>query len=75
VLDALGFEYPDYEQLNKGVEGQKRKRVAEALNEDKKEPPKEKKIPKKRKVSSPKRKVSDEEETPTSRSATDVEEF
>ena len=75
VLDALGFEYPDYEQLNKGVEGRKRKRVAEALNEDEKEPPKEKKIPKKRKISSPKRKVSDEEETPASRSATDVEEI
>jgi hypothetical protein len=75
VLDALGFEYPDYEQLNKGVEGRKRKRVAEALNEDEKEPPKEKKIPKKRKVSSPKRKVSDEEETPASRSATNVEEI
>jgi 4-diphosphocytidyl-2C-methyl-D-erythritol kinase len=75
VLDALGFEYPDYEQLNKGVEGRKRKRVTEALNEDEKEPPKEKKIPKKRKVSSPKRKVSNEEETPASRSATDVEEI
>lgn len=75
VLDALGFEYPDYEQLNKGVEGWKRKRVAEALNEDEKELPKEKNIPKKRKVSSPKRKVSNEEETPASRSATDVEEI
>jgi hypothetical protein len=75
VLDALGFEYPDYEQLNKGVEGQKRKRVAKALDEDEKEQPKEKKIPKKRKVSSPKRKVSDEKETPASRSATDVEEI
>jgi hypothetical protein len=75
VLDALGFEYPDYENLNKGVGGRKRKRVAKALNEDEKEPSKEKKIPKKRKVSSPKRKVSDEEETPASRSATDVEEI
>jgi hypothetical protein len=75
VLDALGFEYPDYEQLNKIVEGRKRKRVAEALNEDEKEPPKEKNILKKRKVSSPKRKVSDEEETPASHSATDVEEI
>jgi DNA replication protein DnaD len=75
VLDALGFEYPDYEQLNKGVEDRKRKRVTEALNEDEKELPKEKKILKKRKVSSPKRKVSDEEETPASRSTTDVEEI
>jgi hypothetical protein len=28
VMDALHFEYPDYERLNKGAEGQKRKRVA-----------------------------------------------
>jgi len=75
VLDALGFEYPDYENLNKGVGGRKRKMIAEALNEDEKEPSKEKKIPKKRKVSSPKQKVSDEEETPASRSTTDVEEI
>jgi hypothetical protein len=27
VMDALHFEYPDYEWLNKGTEGQKRKRV------------------------------------------------
>ena len=72
VLDALGFEYPDYKNLNKGVGGQKRKRITEALNEDEKEPPK-KKIPKKRKASSPKRKVPDKEETPASPSATDVE--
>src|SRR5688572_13628206 len=75
VLDALSFEYPDYENLNKGVGGRKRKRIAEALNEDEKEPSKEKKIPKKRKVTSPKQKVSDEEETPASHSATDVEEI
>jgi hypothetical protein len=25
VLDAIGFEYPDYERLDKGAEGQKRK--------------------------------------------------
>jgi hypothetical protein len=72
VLDALGFEYPDYENLNKGAGGQKRKRITEALNEDEKEPPR-KKIPKKRKASSPKRKISDEEETPVSPSVTDVE--
>jgi hypothetical protein len=72
VLDALGFEYPDYENLNKGAGGQKRKRITEALNEDEKETPK-KKIPKKRKASPPKRKLSDEEETPASPSATDVE--
>jgi hypothetical protein len=75
VLDALGFEYPDYENLNKSVEGRKRKRVAEASNEDEKEPAKKKNIPKKKKVLSPKRKVSDEKETPASPSATDVEEI
>ena len=52
--------------------GRKRNRITEALNEDEKEPSK-KKIPKKRKASSPKRKISDEEETPASPSATDVE--
>jgi hypothetical protein len=31
VLDGIGFEYPDYERLDKGSEGQKRKRVAGAL--------------------------------------------
>jgi len=28
VMDALHFEYPDYEQLNKGAEGQKRKKLS-----------------------------------------------
>jgi hypothetical protein len=32
VMDALKFEYPDYEQLNKGAKGAKRKRVVSALN-------------------------------------------
>jgi hypothetical protein len=27
VMDALNFEYPDYERLNKGAKGAKRKRV------------------------------------------------
>jgi hypothetical protein len=26
VMDAIGFEYPDYERLDKGAEGQKRKK-------------------------------------------------
>jgi hypothetical protein len=43
VMDALGFEYPDYERLDKGVEGQKRKRVANILNKDDEEQPKKKK--------------------------------
>jgi hypothetical protein len=34
VMDALNFEYPDYERLDRGVEGQKRKRVASILNKE-----------------------------------------
>jgi hypothetical protein len=72
VLDALGFEYPDYDNLNKNAGGQKRKRITEASNKDEEETPK-KKIPKKKKASSPKQKISDEEKSPASPSATDVE--
>jgi hypothetical protein len=43
VLDAIGFEYPDYERFDKGVEGQKRKRVASALNKDDEDQSKKKK--------------------------------
>jgi hypothetical protein len=32
VMDALSFEYPDYEKLDKGDEGVKRKRIADILN-------------------------------------------
>jgi hypothetical protein len=31
VMDALNFEYPDYEQLNKGTEGHKRKRIVSVV--------------------------------------------
>jgi hypothetical protein len=31
-MDALNFEYPDYERLSKGVEGPKRKRVVSVLS-------------------------------------------
>jgi hypothetical protein len=34
VLDALNFEYPDYEQLGGDVEGPKRKRIASALDKE-----------------------------------------
>jgi hypothetical protein len=90
VMDALHFEYPDYERLNKGVEGQKRKRfvsvvgrqAARMVKEDE-EKPKKRKLnpeptavaPKKRKVVAPKQKATDIEETPTSSSATDVAEI
>jgi hypothetical protein len=84
VMDALGFEYPDYERLDKGVEGQKRKRVTGALNKDDEDQPKKKKLEseaktgvlKKRKASTPKRKAIDEEEgTSAAPSATEVEEI
>jgi hypothetical protein len=32
VMDALNFEYPDYERLDKGVEGVKRKRIISILS-------------------------------------------
>jgi hypothetical protein len=70
VMDAIGFEYPDYERLDKGAGGQKKKRVASALNKDDEDQPKKKKqkseaktiVPKKRKASTPKQKPTDEEE-------------
>jgi hypothetical protein len=84
VMDALGFEYPDYERLDKGAEGQKRKRVASVLNKNDEEQPKKKKlesepktgVSKKRKASTPKHKaIDDEEGTPATPSATEVEEI
>jgi hypothetical protein len=83
VMDALGFEYLDYERLDKGAEGQKRKRVADVLNKDDEEQSKKKKsecepkagVSKKRKASTPKQKAIDEEEgTPATPSTTEVEE-
>jgi hypothetical protein len=84
VMYALGFEYPDYERLDKGAEGQKRKRVADVLNKDDEEQPKKKKlepepktgVSKKRKTSTPKQKaIAEEEKTAASPSTTDVEEI
>jgi hypothetical protein len=34
VMDALNFEYPDYERLDRGAEEQKRKRVASVLDKE-----------------------------------------
>jgi hypothetical protein len=57
VMDALKFEYPDYERLNKGAEGAKRKRIVSVLNRQAARMVKEdEKISKKRK-STPKPKV------------------
>jgi hypothetical protein len=84
VMDALDFEYPDYEQLDKDAEGQKRKRVAGALNKDDEEQLKKKKLkpetktdaPKKRKATGPKQKaIDEEEETAATPSTTAVEEI
>jgi hypothetical protein len=91
VMDALNFEYPDYERLDRGAEGQKRKRVASVLNKeaaklvkDDEEKLKKRKLrpepktdaSKKIKVVAPKQKATDiEEETAATPSATDVEEI
>ena len=91
VMDALNFEYADYERLNKGAEGQKRKRIvsvvgrqpARMVKEDeeilkrKNLSPEPKAVaPKKRKAAAPKQKATDmEEETPSTPSAADVEEI
>jgi hypothetical protein len=91
VMDALNFEYPDYERLNKVAKGQKRKRVvsvvgrqaARMVKEDEESLKKRKLSPeptpvalKKRKATAPKQKATDiEEETPAPPSATDVAEI
>jgi hypothetical protein len=91
VMDALNFEYPDYEQLNKGAEGQKRKRIVSVLSrqaarmvkEDEEILKKRKYSPEpkvaaleKRKAAAPKSKTIEiEEETPSTPSAADIEEI
>jgi hypothetical protein len=81
VMDALKFEYPDYERLSKGAEGPKRKRVvsvmkrqaARMLEEDEKALKKKKSspepkvaVPKKRKAAGAKPRTTDiEEEVPS----------
>jgi hypothetical protein len=90
-MDALNFEYPDYERLSKGVEGTKRKRVVSVLSrhaarmvkEDEKTLKKRKSSPepkaatsKKRKAATPERKVAEMEgKTPSMPSAAEVEEI
>jgi hypothetical protein len=91
VMDALNFEYPDYERLSKGVEETKRKRVVSVLSrqaarmvkEDEKTLKKRKTSPepkaatsKKRKTTTPESKVAEmEEETASTPSAAEVEEI
>jgi hypothetical protein len=90
-MDALNFEYPDYERLSKGAEGTKRKRVvsvlsrqaARMLKEDEKSLKKRKPSPepkvatsKKRQAATSEPKVAEiEEETPSTPSAAEVEEI
>jgi hypothetical protein len=90
-LDALNFEYPDYERLNKGAKGAKRKRVVSVLSrqatrmvkEDEKTLKKRKSSPepkavalKKRKAATLEPKVTEvEEETPSTPPAAEVEEI
>jgi hypothetical protein len=89
VMDALYFEYPDYERLSKGAEGTKRRRVVSVLSrkaarmvkEDEKTLKKRKSslepkamTSKKRKAATPEPKVAEmEEETPSMPSAAEVE--
>jgi hypothetical protein len=91
VMDALKFEYPDYDWLSKGAEVQKRKRVvsvmkrqaARMIKEDEKASKKSKSspepkvaIPKKRKASAAKLRTTDiEEEVPSTPPVADVEEI
>jgi hypothetical protein len=91
VMDALKFEYHDYERLSKGAEGPKRKRIvsfmkrqaARMIEEDEKALKKKKSspepkvaVPKKRKASATKPKTTDiEEEIPSTPPAADMEEI
>jgi hypothetical protein len=91
VMDALNFEYPDYERLSKGVERTKRKRVVSVLSrqaarmvkEDEKTLKKRKSSPEPKAATSKKRKAATlepkvaemEEETPSTPSDAEVEEF
>jgi hypothetical protein len=91
VMDALNFEYPDYERLDRGAEGQKRKRVASALDKEAaklvkkdEETLKKRKLSpepkivasKKKKVVAVKRKTTNiEDEAPSTPPAIDVEEI
>ena len=89
VMDALNFEYPDYERLDKGAEGVKRKRIVSILSrqaEDEKILKKAKSAPEPKATISKKRKLDitpsaepkvDEigEEAPSTLSAAEVAEI
>jgi hypothetical protein len=91
VMDALNFEYPDYERLSKGAEGHKRKRVVsvvgrqaarmvkedeENLKKRKLSPEPKAAAPQKRKAAAPKQKATDMgEEAPSTPSIANMEEI
>jgi hypothetical protein len=91
VMDALKFEYPDYERLDKGAEGIKRKRIVSILSrqaarmvkEDEKASKKRKSTPepkvavlKKRKAETPEPKtIEATEETPSTPPAAEIAEI
>jgi hypothetical protein len=91
VMDALNFEYPNYERLRKGAEGPKRKMIvsvmsrhaARIVKEDEKTLKKRKSSPepkvatsKKRKTATPEPKMAEiEEEAPSTPFAAKVEEI
>jgi hypothetical protein len=91
VIDTLKFEYPDYERLDKGAKGVKRKRIVSILSrqatrmvkEDEKISKKIKSTPepkaavsKKRKAEDPEPKITEAaEETPSTPAAADIAEI
>jgi hypothetical protein len=91
VMDALKFEYPDYEKLDKGAEGVKRKRIVSILSrqaarmvkEDEKASKKRKSTPepkaavsKKRKAETPEPKLTEAtKETPSTPPAAEIAEI
>ena len=94
VLDAIGFEYPDYGRLGGDAGGPKRKRIASAVDKESTKVTKKKKeiseelspqklspepkvvATRKRKTASPEPKtLVQEEDTPATPSATEVEEI
>jgi hypothetical protein len=58
VMDALNFKYPDYERLNYGAEGQKRKRIVSVLSRQAARMVKEDEETLKKRKSSPEPKVA-----------------
>jgi hypothetical protein len=57
-MDALNFDYPDYERLNKGTEGQKRKRIVSVFSRQAARMVKEDEEAAKKRKSSPEPKVA-----------------